>query len=121
MWPVSDLQATLFITTTHEKTNDFYVPLANQIEATDRAAGKLRPSGDVLKRLHWDSAFPAEDYNVVYLDRFAGYMEIPASEWKSDTSDGEFIPQHRITGFRKISTGEVVWSREARVDKIFGS
>ncbi|MBE7180944.1 MAG: DUF504 domain-containing protein, partial [Terriglobus roseus] len=70
-------------------------------------------------RLRWDDDFDASDYSVVYLDRFVGYLETPVSRWRSDTSDEEFVPLHRITGFRRVSTGEVVWSREGRVDKIF--
>lgn len=33
--------------------------------------------------------------------------------WVSETSDEDFIPQHRIKYFK--------WDREGRVDKIFGS
>jgi uncharacterized protein (UPF0248 family) len=81
---------------------------------------KLRPADDVLKRLRWDEGLDSSDYNVVYLDRFSGYQEIPVDQWKSDTTDEAFIPQHRITAFKQMSTGEIVWHRAERMDKIFG-
>ena len=41
--------------------------------------------------------------------------------WVRETSDEEFIPQQRIRYIKRNSDGEVVWDREARIDKIFGS
>lgn len=41
--------------------------------------------------------------------------------WISDISEEEFIPQHRIKYFKRNSDGEIVWDREGRVDRIFGS
>lgn len=82
---------------------------------------KLRPASDVMNRLRWDLDLRAEDYAVVYLDRFTGYQELPVASWISDTSEEEFIPLHRIVSFRDQHTGEIVWSRERRIDKIFNS
>lgn len=96
---------------------DDAVPLSTTPES--RSQKKLRPAEDVLGRLRWDDCLDASDYVVVYLDRFTGFQELPLSSWKSETSDDEFIPQHRITAFKKMSTGEVVWHREARIDKVF--
>ncbi len=41
--------------------------------------------------------------------------------WVGECSDEDFIPQHRIKYFKRNSDGEVVWDREGRIDKIFGS
>jgi hypothetical protein len=45
--------------------------------------------------------------------------------WTQESSEEEFIPQHRIVYFkRKSGNGvgdEVVWNRRERVDGVFGS
>jgi MJ1316 RNA cyclic group end recognition domain len=46
---------------------------------------------------------------------------MPMTLWVSETSDEDFIPQHRIKYFKRNSDGEVVWDREGRIDKIFGT
>ncbi|KAI5866744.1 hypothetical protein GGS23DRAFT_285456 [Durotheca rogersii] len=83
--------------------------------------GKFRSAGDVLSRLRWDPAMDSGDYLVGYEDRFAGAMERPVDAWKSETTDEEFIPEHRIMYFKRRSDGAMVWDREKRRDDIFGS
>ena len=62
-------------------------------------------------------------YVVGYLDRFGGCLELPAIQWIRDSTEEEWIPQHRIRYFKRVIDGqkEVVWHREERVDKVFGS
>ncbi len=84
-------------------------------------AAKLRPAIDVLNRLRWDSAVDEGDYLVGYEDRFLGVREIPLDRWKGEQTDDEFIPQHRIMHFKRKSDGVVVWERERRLDRVFGS
>lgn len=84
-------------------------------------AGKLRPAADVMSRLRWDDSMDSSDFVVGYEDRFAGIMEKELAEWKSEQTDEEFIPQHRIAYFKRRSDGVVVWDRAARVDLVFGS
>ena len=84
-------------------------------------AGKLRPAADVLNRLRWDGGMDSSDYLVGYEDRFVGMMEKGLAEWKSEQTDDEFIPQHRIAYFKRRSDGVIVWDRAARVDLVFGS
>ncbi len=58
------------------------------------------------------------------MERFEGIKEVPAQNWISESTDEEWIPQHRIKYFKKIGEGgieETVWDRESRVDKIFGT
>lgn len=56
-----------------------------------------------------------------------GAMETGLEKWKTEQTDDEFIPQHRILYFRKKGNdggegeGEVVWERATRVDRVFGS
>lgn len=84
-------------------------------------AGKFRTAADVLNRLRWDPALDSDNYIVGYEDRFAGAMEKGLDMWKSEQTDDEFIPQHRILYFKRRSDGIVVWDRRARTDLLFGS
>lgn len=84
------------------------------------SAGKLRTSTDVMNRIRWDPSLDSSDYIVGYDDRFTGIQEKKFDEWKSDLTDEEFIPQHRVMFFKRRSDGEIVWDRKMRVDKIFG-
>lgn len=126
MWPLplETLQALVISGSREFDSSQAYFALSDEASSmsepgVSKPAQKLRPAEDVLGRLRWDPNLDASDYVVVYLDRFTGYQELPLSSWKSETSDEEFIPQHRITAFKKRSTGEVVWHREARIDRIF--
>lgn len=84
-------------------------------------AGKFRTSSDVLNRLRWDPAFDSGDYIVGYQDRFVGVMERGLEAWKSEQTDEEFIPQHRIMYFKRKTDGLVMWERRTRKDLLFGS
>ena len=49
---------------------------------------------------------------------------MPVSNWISESTDEEWIPQHRIRYFKRTRDGgdhELVWDRDRRIDKIFGS
>ncbi|KAK5998164.1 Poly(A) polymerase-like protein [Cladobotryum mycophilum] len=84
-------------------------------------AGKFRSAMDVMHRLRWDTNINSSDYLVGYEDRFLGAQEKPLEHWKSEQTDEEFIPQHRILYFKRKSDGSIVWERKSRTDKIFGS
>ena len=84
-------------------------------------AKKLRPATDILNRLRWDPNLDSGDHIVGYEDRFLGTREIALDRWKTEATDEEFIPQHRILYFRRRNDGVVVWDRETRRDDIFGS
>ncbi|KAL1602624.1 hypothetical protein SLS60_006041 [Paraconiothyrium brasiliense] len=90
---------------------------------TPVSSNKLRPASDVLNRLRWDSHLDPSDYIVGYEDRFLGAKETTLERWKTEQTDEEFIPQHRILYFKRKSEdgGEVIWERSTRIDKIFGS
>ncbi|KAJ4348561.1 uncharacterized protein N0V89_009938 [Didymosphaeria variabile] len=91
--------------------------------STPVSSNKLRPASDVLNRLRWDSNLDPSDYIVGYEDRFLGAKETTLERWKTEQTDEEFIPQHRILYFKRKSEdgGEVVWERSTRIDRIFGS
>jgi len=82
---------------------------------------KLRPASDILSRLRWDPALDSQNYIVGYEDRFLGAKEIALERWKTEQTDDEFIPQHRILYFKRRSDGMVVWDRKMRIDLVFQS
>jgi uncharacterized protein (UPF0248 family) len=84
-------------------------------------SGKFRSSADVINRIRWDPGMDSGDYLVGYEDRFLGIMERALDQWKAEQTDEEFIPQHRIMYFKRISDGVMVWDRTSRRDIVFGS
>ncbi|KAK0735852.1 hypothetical protein B0T21DRAFT_368658 [Apiosordaria backusii] len=82
--------------------------------------GKLRTALDVMNRIRWDASMDSGDFVVGYEDRFKGAQEKELEEWKTEQTDEEFIPQHRILYFRRKSDDKVVWDRKKRVDEVFG-
>ncbi|KAL6920750.1 hypothetical protein FSHL1_004727 [Fusarium sambucinum] len=83
--------------------------------------GKFRTATDVLSRIRWDTNFDTSDYIVGYEDRFLGARERAVEQWKSEQTDEEFIPQHRILYFKRKADNVIVWERRTRTDDIFGS
>ncbi|KGO74884.1 Macrophage migration inhibitory factor [Penicillium italicum] len=57
---------------------------------------RLRPAGDIINRITWDSAFERSNYVIGFVDRFEGQLEVTMGSWKKETTDEEFIPQHRV-------------------------
>lgn len=82
--------------------------------------GKLRSAIDVMNRLRWDPGMESGDFVVGYEDRFLGAQEKELDDWKTEQTDEEFIPQHRILYFRRKSDDKVVWDRKRRIDEVFG-
>jgi uncharacterized protein (UPF0248 family) len=94
---------------------------AQSTQSPKASTGKLRTSTDVMSRIRWDPNLDSSDFIVGYDDRFTGIQEKKFEEWKSELTDEEFIPQHRVMYFKRKSDGEIVWDRRLRVDKIFGN
>ncbi|KAK7528266.1 uncharacterized protein IWZ02DRAFT_486346 [Phyllosticta citriasiana] len=95
------------------------------------ATAKLRPIHDVLARIAHDESLggPAA-YVVGYADRFDGIKELRANCWVQESTDEEWVPLHRVRYVRRVrrgegagvdADGEIVWSREGRLDTVFGS
>ncbi|CAI7676792.1 hypothetical protein N7533_010287 [Penicillium manginii] len=81
---------------------------------------RLRPAGDIINRITWDSNFDRNDYIIGFVDRFEGQLEVSMDSWKKESTDEEFIPQHRVLYIRHVN-GDIVWDRRRRIDKIFNS
>ncbi|KAF1844016.1 uncharacterized protein K460DRAFT_287753 [Cucurbitaria berberidis CBS 394.84] len=103
------------------------IPQRPKPTSTPLSSTKLRPASDVLNRLRWDPSLDPADYIIGYEDRFLGARETGLEKWKTEQTDEEFIPQHRILYFKKRggdsegAKGEVVWERATRIDRVFGS
>ncbi len=104
------------------------IPQRPKPTSTPLSATKLRPASDVLNRLRWDPSLDPSDYIIGYEDRFLGAKETSLERWKTEQTDEEFIPQHRILYFKKKGESEVgsagaeiVWERATRIDKVFWS
>ncbi|EXJ92589.1 hypothetical protein A1O3_01141 [Capronia epimyces CBS 606.96] len=98
--------------------------LLSSATATPTPKMKMRSAQDVLSRLQWDADHDMASYTIGYLERFAGIKEMPASSWIAESTEEEWIPQHRIKYFKRtLDNGdqEVVWGRDKRLDRIFGS
>jgi uncharacterized protein (UPF0248 family) len=108
-----------------DSSDDFVKEMATvslqELRTAPVFAAKLRPASDILSRLRWDPALDSQDYIVGYEDRFLGAKEIALVRWKTEQTDDEFIPQHRILYFKRRSDGTVVWDRKMRIDLMFGS
>lgn len=82
---------------------------------------KLRPAADVISRIRWDPSLDARDFLIGYEDRFLGTRETEIEKWKTEQTDLEFIPMHRVIYFKRKSDGVLVWDREMKKDLLFGS
>lgn len=88
-----------------------------------KSTNKLRPASDVLNRLRYGGEYDIDEFVVGYKDRHSSrLMEKPAVQWARDTTDDEFIPEHRIEYFKRYNQQgeeEIFWDKSARLDKIF--
>ena len=95
-----------------------------QIAAVDLRADKtkkFRTAADAMNRIRWDPQLDSSDFVVGYEDRFMGAQEKDLGAWKTEQTDEEFIPQHRILYFKRKSDGRTVWDRRTRFDELFGN
>lgn len=85
---------------------------------------RFRSAPDVLDRLRHDPMLNLAEYRIGYLERFEGIREMAAQSWIKESTDEDWIPQHRIRYIKRVSADgvqEVVWDRDERIDKVFGS
>ncbi|KAF7897265.1 hypothetical protein EAF00_005493 [Botryotinia globosa] len=59
----------------------------------------LRTAKDILRRLLHDPSYSIENHLIGYRNRHAGVMFKNASDWKLDTMDEEWIPEHKVLYF----------------------
>lgn len=86
------------------------------------AATSLRPAQDVMSRIRHDGDLQVSDYVVGYRDRHVGIMEKAVENWSVEgVEEEEFVPQHRVVYFKRVSDDHIVWDREKRIDEIFWS
>ncbi|KAL2060260.1 hypothetical protein VTL71DRAFT_9655 [Oculimacula yallundae] len=94
-------------------------------------ATPLRPAHEIIARIKWDPDLDITNYMIGYEDRFIGVKEMALGKWKSESTDEEFIPMHRVVWIRLkdgiggdssgAGEGEIVWDRRKKIDRFFGS
>lgn len=77
---------------------------AHQENSTGEKKPKFRTAADVMNRLKWDPQIDSSEYIIGYEDRFLGARERPLAAWKTEQTDEEFIPLHRILYFKRKHT-----------------
>ncbi|PVH69988.1 hypothetical protein DL98DRAFT_473099 [Cadophora sp. DSE1049] len=82
----------------------------------------LRPAHEIIARIKWDADLDIANYLIGYEDRFVGVKEMELGRWKSESTDEEFIPLHRVVWIRlKDDGGAIMWDRRRKIDCFFGS
>jgi uncharacterized protein (UPF0248 family) len=105
-----------------KKTEPEEIEAESSASESDTPKVKLRPVHDIIHRINWDDELDPDDYLIGYIERFEGIAELPLADWKTEQTDEEFIPLHRIIYIRKTGdSGDLVWDRRSRLDSIFGS
>ena len=69
---------------------------SGQALARNSGSTSLWPAQDIISRIKWDPDLSPEDFLIRYEDRFVGVKETELGNWKSEQTDEEFIPMHRI-------------------------
>jgi uncharacterized protein (UPF0248 family) len=93
-----------------------------QEQQTNTKSGSLRRAMDVLDRLLWDGTYDIDEFVVGYTDRHSTLpLEKLALDWVKDTTDENWVPEHKIEYFKRYYDGksEVLWDKATRLDKIF--
>ena len=85
-------------------------------EPASLASQKLRPAKLILKKIKNDPTYEVEDFVVGYIDRVAGIIEKPVTDWEE-----KFEPEYLIAYFRRISDDVVVWDKLKKTDLLLGS
>lgn len=79
-----------------------------RVDSVNKAKVKMRMAENIVK-LAVNGSLPVEVYEVGYLDRFLGMMQMPLAEFCQTD-----VPKHRIQYFKR--NGKVVWDRQERID-----
>jgi len=91
----------------------------------EEVSNKLVPAGEILRRIQWDYNLDEQDFGVVHYDRVDDTLvETPMDTPNKSVAGREekfvfAIPEHRIMMIKYKE--QVVWDREKRVDRVFGS
>ncbi|KAH8664974.1 hypothetical protein BGZ60DRAFT_378995 [Tricladium varicosporioides] len=100
------------------------LPGSTPIQRAESSHG-LRPAKDVLNRLKYDDKFNLDEFVIGYKDRVKNkIVEKNAIDWEKNSTTEEWIPEHRIEYFKRISVNGdevIVWQKKTKLDLIFGS
>lgn len=80
---------------------------------------KFHTAAAVHNRLKHDFLWDIDEYVFGYLDRHKeNIIERPARNWVRESTEEEFIPEHRVQYFKKIG-GDFLWHKSKRIDEMF--
>ena len=101
-------------------------PKISNSSSRTKTRPKMRTALDVINRICWDKALNAEDFTIVYLDRFTGLISVPLLQFQGNGDDdsaiGDNVPQHRIQQIcYKNDNDKIIWEKQTRTDFVFGS
>ncbi|TGO32831.1 hypothetical protein BHYA_0286g00060 [Botrytis hyacinthi] len=103
----------------------FATPTPTPLPLPTQKSPPLRTAKDILHRLLHDPSYSIENHLIGYRDRHAGVMFKNASDWKLDTMDEEWIPEHKVLYFIQTlpdkNKKRFIWHREQKLDILFGS
>ncbi|KKK12243.1 hypothetical protein ARAM_004859 [Aspergillus rambellii] len=88
-------------------TKDTQLQRSPEAKSSQSTENRLRPVADIVNRLIWDEKYDSTDYIIGYEDRFDGRMEASLNSWKRESTDEEFIPQHRVLYIKRKSDSEI--------------
>ena len=84
----------------------------------------LRRAKDIISRLRTDSNYDIDEFVVGYKDRHSErLLEKAAVNWVTETTDENWIPEHKIEYFKRYRDGmaEVMWDKATKLDKFKNS
>jgi len=90
--------------------------------AEHEKAERFRTAAEVYNRLKFDDSWDIDEFVLGYVDRHNDKtLEKPAVDWVRETTAEEFIPEHRIEYFKRVTNegGEFMWHKSKRLDRIF--
>jgi hypothetical protein len=104
------------------KGNDVVPNTAVAPEGDVKHCSFLRPGDKFISGVRTDARFSDIPFAVVYKDGVVGPQEMDLEFWGAkDSTEDNFIPRHRLMAVKRKDTLEVVWHRELRLDKFWGS
>ena len=96
-----------------------------KIADTKNSISKLTPVKEVLRRIQWDPTLLESSFSVIHYDRVEDTLAETKFDAQNDSIPGKerkfvfALPEHRIEAVKYMD--RVVWSKELRLDVVFGS
>ena len=108
------------------QTTTVKVPEVGKVNAAEKhdnskKSSPLRRAKYIISRLRTDNKYDVDEFVVGYRDRHSErLLEKAVVDWVTETTDQDWIPEHKIEYFKQNRGGEVeiVWEKASKLDKI---